>query len=170
MTLQARMSPNDRRLYNPARDVAHNFKEVLMLVADRLEDAQWPELQALLDSQGVSLDDLGEACGAYCQFVAFATTDSETSMLESLEHSGFLKAKPAAQVAVMAMLGTCYSGIQYTGIREATVGGEGPALSVKDLLVSAHLLKTYMGLPRWRRKLIRWQHRLMRVIRAFKGN
>jgi hypothetical protein len=53
MTLQARMSSEDRRLYNPSRDVAHNFQQVMELVAARLEDQSWPELEEILRREKV---------------------------------------------------------------------------------------------------------------------
>ncbi len=159
MTLQARMSADDRRLYNPSRDVAHNFQEVMNLVAGRLEDHVWPELDAVLQREGITLDDLGEACGAYCTYLASAVHDPNLPMSESLRASGFLKCKPAAQVAVMAMIGTCYAGIQHAGIREASVGGEGPLYTVGDLLVHAERFRAQVGQSRWRRQWERFKAR-----------
>lgn len=153
--MQARMTEGDRRLYNPSRDVAHNFKEVLELVAARLEDRQWPELADLLDREGVTLDDLGEACAAYCTYVASAVDSPKKPMQASLQDSGFFKCKPAAQVAIMAMIGVCYGGIQHSGIREATVNNEGPLMKVSDLVDAADSLRRFMGKPVWLRKLIR---------------
>ena len=40
MSLQAQLSKNDPRLYNPNRDVAHNFATVVTEVADRLEHGE----------------------------------------------------------------------------------------------------------------------------------
>jgi len=115
MTLQARMTPNDQRLYNPSRDVAHNFQQVMELVAGRLEDQKWPELTEVLKREGVSMDDLGAACGCYCTYLASAAIEEKAdknTMQTSMMDSGFFKCKPAAQVAVLAMIGTCYAGIQ----------------------------------------------------------
>ncbi len=155
MTIQARMSPDDKRLYNPSRDVAHNFQAVMTLVSERLEDATWPELDQVLRREGITLDDLGEACGAYCSYVGIGATDPKLSMFESLAKSGFLKCKPAAQVAIMAMLGTCYAGIQHVGMREASIQGEGPLKSVGELLKYAEEFRKYTGMSRWRRWLER---------------
>lgn len=152
MTLQARMSADDRRLYNPARDVAHNFQEVMNLVAGRLEDHAWPELDGLLTRENINLDDLGEACGAYCRYLASAIHEPTLPMGEALIKSGFLACKPAAQVAVMAMIGTCYAGIQHAGIREASVGGEGPLYTVENLLVHAERFRAQLGRSYWQRR------------------
>lgn len=91
MTIQARMSPEDKRLYNPSRDVAHNFQQVMTLVAARLEDAKWPELNEILKRENVSIDDLGDACGAYCTYIANGVNDPKLSMFESLDKSGFFQ-------------------------------------------------------------------------------
>jgi len=71
-----------------------------------------------------------------------------------------MSCKPAAQIAVMAMLGTCYAGIQYAGIREASVGGEGPMYTVAELIVHAEKFRAQVGQSRWRR---RWERLKARV-------
>ena len=170
MVLQARMSQNDPRLYNPSRDVAHNFKQVLELVAARLEDQAWPELVAVLKREDVTMDDLGEACAAYCQYVASAIEHPNRPMPVSLEASGFFKCKPAAQVAVLAMLGTCYAGIQHAGIRDATLDGEGPMASVSDLLKSAENVLSYTGSSRLARRWYRFKQRVKTAFKALRGS
>jgi hypothetical protein len=156
MTIQARMTAEDKRLYNPSRDVAHNFQQVMHMVAARLEDNKWPELDQLLKRENVSIDDLGEACCAYCTYIASAATDPKMSMFESLNKAGFFKCKPAAQVAVLAMIGSCYAGIQYAGVREATISGEGPLQTVADLMKYAEEFRKYAGMS----SLRRWYERL----------
>jgi len=169
MTLQARMTADDRRLYNPARDVAHNFQEVMNLVAGRLEDYAWPELNEVLAREGITIDDLGEACGAYCRYLASAAQEPNVSMAEGLARSGFTQCEPAAQVAVMAMLGTCYSGIQHAGIREASVGGEGPMYTVADLIVHAERFQAHIGQSRWRRRWERLKGKIKAGIKALRS-
>jgi len=169
MVLQARMSQDDARLYNPSRDVAHNFKEVLELVAARLEDQAWPELVDVLKREEVTMDDLGEACAAYCQYVASAIEHPNRPMQVSLEVAGFFKCKSAAQVAVLAMIGTCYAGIQHAGIRDATIGGEGPMASVNDLLESADRVLRYTGSSRLARRWYRFKERIKNALKAFRG-
>lgn len=170
MGLQARMSEGDRRLYNPGRDVAHNFQEVLETVADRLEKQSWPELAGLLDREGVDMDDLGEACGAYCTYIASAADPErgQLSMIDAMRLSGFFECKPAAQVAVLAMIGTCFAGIQFGGIREATVGGEGPLETIAEVAQHGARLQKYMGMPRWRRKLADFKRRIAEAYQAFR--
>ena len=166
MSIQARMTANDPRLYNPSRDVAHNFQHVMELVASRLEDQTWPELDSLLRREEVTLDDLGAACGAYCTYLASAKTDPLLAMHSSLEQCGFFKCKPAAQVAVLALIGTCYAGIQYAGIREATLGGEGPMQTVGDLMVHAEHFRKFTGMSGLRRKWEKFKVRMFAVFAA----
>lgn len=168
MSLQARMSEGDKRLYNPSRDVAHNFKEVLSLVAARLEDCAWPELSEILKRENVDMDDLGEACAAYCRYVASATENPTEPMQVCMSNSGFFEAKPAAQVAVLAMIGTCYAGIQHSGIRDATLGGEGPMASVSDLLEDADRLLMFHGRSKLGRKLAKFKYKLSQAISVFR--
>ena len=89
-------------------------------------------------------------------------------MYDSLEHCGFFKTKPAAQVAVLAMIGTCYAGIQYAGIREATVGGEGPLATIEELMVHAQRFREYTGMSRRRRLWERFKLKFQTAISAFK--
>jgi hypothetical protein len=168
MTMQARMTANDQRLYNPSRDVAHNFQQVMEMVAGRLEDYSWTELAEVLKREGITMDDLGEACGAYCDYLATSAKMPHWSMYDSLEHCGFFKTKPAAQVAVLAMIGTCYAGIQYAGIREATVGGEGPLATIEELMVHAQRFREYTGMSRRRRRWERFKLKFQTAISAFK--
>lgn len=149
MNMQARMSANDPRLYNPARDVAHNFHEVAKLVAARLEDGMWPELAGVLAREGVTLDALGEACGAYCNYIGSAATHPEWEMEDALRVSGFLNCLPAAQVAVLAMYGVCYAGIQFAGVREATVADSGPLNDVAELIKAADRLRRHLRRSWW---------------------
>ena len=168
MTMQARMTANDQRLYNPSRDVAHNFQQVMELVAGRLEDASWTELDEVLQREHITLDDLGEACGAYCNYLTASAKFPERTMYDSLEQCGFFKTKPAAQVAVLAMIGTCYAGIQHAGIREATIGGEGPLQTVDELMVYAQRFRDYAGMSRTRRRWERLKRRIRTMVQAMK--
>lgn len=169
MSLQARMSKGDDRLYNPGRDVAHNFKEVMETVAARLESTdQWFELAAILKQNKITDNDLGEACAAYCRYLVSAVESPQTPMAKAIEQAGFFNTKPAAQVAVMAMIGTVYAGIQHVGVREATMGGVGPMHDALTLVKEAESLLEYMRYPRWRRKLLKFFNKLKTALTSFR--
>jgi hypothetical protein len=146
LSLQARIpSGGETRLYNPSRDVAHNFKFVIEAVAGRLEDHHWSELQTLLWSADTHTEDVADACVGFCDYLVSAATDPKKTMADGLRDSGFLSCKPAAQVAVMAMIGQYYAGMQHVGIREATVAGEGPLEDVKSLLAGGQQFTDLCG-------------------------
>lgn len=168
MTMQARMSSSDNRLYNPNRDVAHNFFDVLHLVAARLEDGTWPELDGLMWRENVSMDDLGESCACFCKYIASSKEYPNRSMHESLTECKFFETKPAAQVAVLASIGVCYAGIMHAGIREATVASEGPLMTVSEFMKYAEEFRRYARMPRWRRKLGHLKTKFYNALKSFK--
>ena len=92
------------------------------------------------------------------------------SMHAGMELSGFFDCKPAAQVAILAMIGTCYAGIQFGGIREATIGGKGPMETVGDVIKHAEQFQAYVGIPRWRRRLIRTKARIIKAVQILRNS
>lgn len=166
MTLQARASEWDHRLYNVNRDVAHNFGDVMREVAGRLEDERWPVLVDVCKTHGVTQDDLGRACEAYCLFVAAATEDKREGMTACLTRSGWYAVPEVAQVALMAIMGTVISGYYWVGVREATIGGQGPCASCQDLREAGRRCSQLMLVPWWRRKVLRLRSWLFAVIEA----
>ncbi len=150
--LQARMSEGDPRLYSPSRDVAHNFQAVMEMVAGRLEDGAWPELDAHLKDNDISMDDLGEACAAFCSFVGDSVATPDASMEEAMQAAGWFDCKPLAQVALLSVLGTVYAGIHFVGVREATLGTGGPAHTVHELVDAGSKFLAITRVPKWRRR------------------
>jgi hypothetical protein len=93
-------------------------------------------------------------------------------MHDSIEASGFFACKPAAQVAVLAMIGTAYAGIQFAGVRDASisVGGkvDGPLASLEQLLEYADRFRRYAGMSRWQRRLLHLRSRITNAFAAFR--
>lgn len=163
MSMQARASEWDHRLYNINRDVAHNFGDVMREVAARLEDGRWPVLNEIMAHYKVSQEDLGKACEAYCIFVMSAADDRKERMGACLTRSGWYDVPEHAQVALMAILGTVLSGYFWSGAREATLGGVGPCLTYTDLRERGRQCATLMQIPRWKRlwgKFCAWVTRI----------
>ena len=171
MGLQARMSENDPRLYNSYRDVAHNFGDVVREVAGRLEDERWPALAEYLKSKGITEDELGEACKSLCVFVQAPPVKGET-MQSSLEAAGWWKLKEPAQVAVCSLIGTVIMGMAWAGIREATMGGKGPAMNYQDLRDRGSQCAKLISTPLWRRRLdgvVKWFKGIWAALRGTKA-
>lgn len=169
MSLQARLTENDQRLYSANRDVAHNFRFVVTEVADRLQDNRWPELHVALGGNAPSQFDMGEAAKAFITFVAAATENPKESMLEVLERSGWRAVYSGAQVAYMAMLGTVMAGIYFNGARAATLGGQGPCDDMATLIAAGREACKLIAAPRWKRPFMRLRNRVLNAVRAFRG-
>jgi len=167
--LQARLSENDPRLYNINRDLAHNYKDILELVAARLEDGTWDELDAHLADNQVTMDDLGEACASFCRYVGSAATDKEATMHEGMEAAGWFECKPLAQAAYLAVMGTVVAGIAHRGIREATLDEDGPALRVGELTEAGDKCLAMLRVPKWRRKVNGYASRVTSAFSALLG-
>lgn len=169
MTLQARSSEWDHRLYNVNRDVAHNFSEVVREVANRLESMRWDALKQMLKERGVTEDDLGKACEGFMLFVASAVENPKETMGGCLRRSGYLDAPEEAQIAYMAILGTVMAGYYWTGCREATLGGVGPCQTNQDLREAGAQASRLLAMPRWKRRLAKLYHRFQLIWDALNG-
>jgi hypothetical protein len=129
------MSAGDTRLYSVNRDVAHHFPQVMMHIANRLENGAWPFLKSLLDAYGVPEEELGKACETFCAFIATAHERGDTvTMEDALQASGFLAVHQAAQAVFMAYLGSVMAGIFFAGARDASLGGDSYKASVAGLV------------------------------------
>lgn len=168
-SLQARMSEADPRLYNVNRDVAHNFKEVMTHVFERLQNRLWPELDALLEKEEVTDAEVGAAFDALCKFIGNAQEEMRVDFKEAMTRSGWFSCKPEAQVAVMAILGTVILGYHWAGVREATLGSEGPALRLQDLVKQGDATAKFLAKPRWRRRFSLLLDRLRRTVGVLFG-
>jgi hypothetical protein len=155
---QARASQWDHRLYNVNRDCAHNFGDVMREVVARLENRRWPTLVGWLAERGVTDAQLGDACAAFCQFVATATQFPPEQMQEALTRCGWFDQPREAQVAVMATLGTVLAGYYWAGVREACILGDNPCLSYQDLRQAGRECAIWLARPAWQRwLLLRWR-------------
>lgn len=168
--IQARLSENDSRLYSTNRDVAHNFPWVIEEVFARCQAGNWQELHALVRSRGVDDAELGAVCEALGRFMAIEAENPKEGMGQGLARSGFLARPFEARVLVMAYLGTVVLGMHWAGVREATLGGVGPALTQQDLRWRGRRCALLMRMPRWRRWLYSAGRRWRRAWRALRGN
>jgi hypothetical protein len=161
---QARASQWDHRLYNVNRDCAHNFGDVMREVVARLEGQRWPVVVRWLESEQVSAADLAQACQAFCTFVASSTEYPREQMPEALTRCGWFATPPAAQAAVMAVLGTVLAGYFWAGVREANVLGDEPTQTYQDLRQMGATASRWLTRPVWQRwLLLGWRACLRRL-------
>ena len=163
MPLQAKMSQGDQRLYNPSRDVAHTFADIIKEVARRIDLKMWPEMQEFLAKQGLRDAEVGAALQIFTRFVADTNVPREP-MWDALERHGWYEVEPAAQIVIMAYLGQLYTGMAWVGIREATLGGEGPLKTCQDMFKAGQRGADLLSIPAWKRP---WVRRWRRLKRAF---
>lgn len=167
MSINARMSPQDPRLYNVNRDLAHNFEFIINNVALCIEQGRWGALTRLAREHGVTDAELGKACSILCVFVAVQADNPKESMAACLARCGFLDLNEISRVIVMAYLGNIVLGIHHNGVREATLGGVGPAQTYKQLAQAGANLTLIMDMPRWKRRWYKFKQRAQRAWTAF---
>lgn len=166
MSMQARMSQSDQRLYNPSRDVAHNFDYLIKEVADRCVAGTWPEMRAIAAKHGLTDDALGRTVEALTKFVMGQNDIRGESMANCLVRTGFYDQPTIAKVVVMAYLGSISLGTHWAGVHEATLNGQGPLLTYQGLRWYGRMSALLMRMPRWQRVLRGWHRRLRTSWRA----
>lgn len=165
MALNMRVSSSDPRPYHPGRDLAWNFGEVVNLALRRcLSQRAWPELQAMLKREGVTEDDLNEAYRAFAEFVCESAKDPSKDMKACLDEAGWDLAPAAAQIGFLACIGTVMAGYYWSGVREVTLNGVGPADGFHDLRDAGEKAARLMQAPRWWRNGHRWLRRTANLL------
>lgn len=104
--------------YNPGRDLAYAYPEMLKIVAERFDRGQWPALKTVCDQAGVTYDQLCDAYQALNQCLVICTESPDETMHDVVERGGWLKQPDVAQVAIMAQLGSVVFGQLFHAARE----------------------------------------------------
>ncbi len=170
MSMQMRANASDERYYSPNRDLAHNFHAIMGEVVKSVDEGRWPVLTDMATKAGVTRDELGRACAALCSFVEVNMNNKGESMAACLQRCGFLDINPVARVVAMAYLGNVILGFHWCGVREATLGGKGPALTYKGLAAEGARAARLMGMSRTRRAWFRLKSRAAAVWAALRGS
>lgn len=157
--MQMRASADDERFYDPNRDLAHCYDQVLMEVAKRLEAGTWSPLSEYLEQHGIDQDQLGEACRAYCDFIVHTTDDQRETLEAVLKRVGWFEIPEPAQVAYVAYIGLVITGMFFKGRRDATLLDEQRISSPVHLRHYGRRSAKIMTMPRWRR----WIYYLLRA-------
>ncbi len=166
MPLQVRLA--DGSLVSPDRDIRLMYQDAVIAVKAHFEATQWPELVAFAEDAGAEWGDLEEALDCYIQFLNFSTRDSEETMHDCLVKSGFLAVKPAAQIALMAMLGRVVTGQFFHAIRSTTALGE--TMAGLPQIVRQGLLDLRTGEPKRKQQAKKsWLRSMLGLIRASLG-
>lgn len=165
-SMQARLNQSDPRLYSVNRDVAHNFAYVIEETAKRIEAGNWKPLVAYGENAGLCDEDLGAGCQVLIRFVLGQLDFPKEGMSASLQRAGFFDLPEEVRIILMAHLGSIVLGIYWVGVHEATLGGEGPLLTCKQLQEHGAQCAKLMSVPRWRRGLFKFWLRALEVWRV----
>lgn len=159
----------DAELYNPGRDLAYAYPKMVSEVTQRFNSESWPALIGMTDQAGVTYDQLCDAMEAYCLFLNQAHQRPDESMAEVMVRSGWMSQPPAAQVAIMAMLGTVCSGQLFHAIRDLSKP-DGPALTnIAALAESGRRCKLLTYRAQWTVKVIAIKERCKRWLKSKLG-
>jgi hypothetical protein len=154
MTLQAVLSREDPRLYDPNRDCAHNFPRVVRGVLQLLSEERWKYLTDELRGRGYTNDDLSQAMEKYVVMVRMSL-ETEQSFPEAYKASGWAAVPEPLKVAIAATLGAQLTVMYFHGSREASLGPLGPPNREYGLIQqSLNDAQWMLGLPPWRRGLV----------------
>lgn len=137
---------HDGSTISPDRDIRLMYQAAIQYVKAFFEQQAWPDLMAWLESTGVEWGDIEEALNGYILFLNGATRDPTKNMHQVLQESGFLNTHPAAQIAIMAMLGRVVTGQFFDSVRSSTPLGE--TMSGLQEIMRQGLLELRTGLPK----------------------
>lgn len=164
MSIQARMTQNDPRLYSPARDFAHCFDYVIRETLKRAAADGWVATRPLTAAMASPTGELAKAGEAVARFVGSASLPEDT-MESSLRKSGFLAVDPPAQAFLCAHLGAVILGLHWAGVREASFGGYNPALTYQTLAAEGEKFAKLLAAGPVRRALLTARYRIRGLFR-----
>jgi hypothetical protein len=166
MSIQARMTPGDNRLYNPSRDLAHNFGAIVLEAAKSASSGRWPAITKLAKEKEIPDEILGKAFEIVTKFIGRQADDPKESMHSCLARCGWLELPEYARVCVVAYIGLITIGMQHAGVREASIQGNGPAMGYKRLRWHGRKFALLMKMGWIRRSLYKLRARLRKAFRA----
>lgn len=144
------------RLYNPNRDLAYLYTGLVRTVADSLEDNTWAISLELLKSYDVTMDELGEACKAYIDYISMAASgEGSPDCVDALEKAGWFKLRPVVQHAFCAVIGRIITGMMYAGVRDINYEGFEGLATPESLRIIGERVSRHMERPAWKRWCVR---------------
>jgi hypothetical protein len=137
--------------YNPARDLAYNYKEIWLQVAVLLEERMdsWPDfVQVFRDKLGVTIEELAAPMKAMADFLVLAESDITAMPAQVLSSIGWDRLRPEAKLALQAALGYVVTGMMFFAIRERGPGTPWPKpAATAYLAVLAGCFADFAALP-----------------------
>jgi len=148
----------DRIRYNPSRDIAHCYKDILISAERVTLDCAWKELNEYLRYRGIEEEELGEAWVALAKFFNRGMENFDETAHQALEESGWFDT-PMANVAVCAAIGRIMLPTMYHAMQEVLDPNVEQPMKGHELAERAQALEAYMRQPRWLRRFRGWLRR-----------
>lgn len=154
--------------YNPCRDVAYCWDDLLRSTCTLIERREFAEVGPFIAEHNVTDDELTDVLVFLAEFWK-GSRDGDREPLHELQKRGWFELRWQARAAVLSMMGQMMLGFVYSGIRQATEMGDVPMLPAVELTERAAALAALCGKPLWRRKLallsMRFKRWVLRVLR-----
>jgi hypothetical protein len=156
--------------YSPARDITHLLPAMIKAIGERMEDGAFKPMDQWLDAEGFTLDDRGQAVGAFCEFMVAGVKGSDKPMFQTLDDAGWNKVPWQLQLAVMYYVGAMMSASFYNGAKEVNEPDHPHVrFFVKDMIECGLAFERYTSRPWWKRWLIGKSRMLKRIIYRSEG-
>lgn len=130
--------PGGGEFYNPARDFAYNYPQLIGCVCRAFQSQYWPEVKAFVAAaldcpEEQAWDLLVDANEAFIRYINICCEDPTETVDELLVRSGFKSLPSAAQIGYTAMIGMVMAGQLFSGLRDVTPLGR-TRMDVSSLL------------------------------------
>lgn len=161
----------DTRRYNPARDIAYAYANMVRAAFDGLEEDRVDYWMArYLKSVNVGEEGIAAAAVCLAKYFNIAMNDQTVKTpSDALRLSGFLDLHSMAQHAVMVRIGQVATGMFFSGIREVYMEGDAPPVNDAELLAQATAFrKSVTDWYGWRRVVQRWRNTLASLGRVLR--
>lgn len=132
---------NGTKVHSICRDVAYNFSFIMAEVVKKIVEGRWPANE-LMDKLQTSQEEMVATAKALTGFIKNATDPNYRTMLEAAEATHLFETNDNAQLANYAIIGFLMLGMFFSGVREASIMGNDPMLSQRDLIDKANELIT----------------------------
>lgn len=124
--------------YNPARDFAYNYPQLLACVCKAFESSHWPEVKSFVAAamnvtEEQAWESLCDVNDAMMRYVNICCEDPTETVEDLLKRSGFVDLPNPARIGYMAMIGMVMVGQLFAGLRDVTPLGN-TRMDVSSLL------------------------------------
>jgi hypothetical protein len=156
----------DNVKYNPHRDIAYVYSDLLVRAEKITLNDKWAPLTQILAEHDVDPEEVAEAWVALAQFMNEGQDLPDMPMQDLLDKNGWFQVNPMANVAVCATIGRVMIGAYCTAMRDTFDRETDKPRTREEIADAGESLARHMSrsrLTRWlRSKYYRVKKRLLR--------